>query len=70
MKAVTILFGVLLLLPGLCSVLSGVFVVPALISSIFSGYGFDGGTGVGFIWLAGLGLGVIGIWIIRNALSK
>ncbi|HEX8168190.1 MAG TPA: hypothetical protein VF601_20680 [Beijerinckiaceae bacterium] len=71
MRALTIVFGLVLLLPGLCGIWGGL----VALATIYEALTRDSGQ-AGFAWLfaipsaVGLGLGWFGVWLLRSAFHK
>ena len=53
LRVLLILIGIILTLPGLCS-LASLFIFGTEVLT----------TDVSFIWLAGMGIGALGVWLI------
>ncbi|HEX8665129.1 MAG TPA: hypothetical protein VF744_13975 [Beijerinckiaceae bacterium] len=71
MRVLTILFGLVLLLPGLCGIGGGVVTLMTIYEALTRG-----NVQADLVWLfalpsaAGLGLGWFGIWLLRSAARK
>lgn len=61
MKALQIIIGIILLLPGLCSLGFMVIMIPGMTVDA---------AGLWLLWLVGFGISAIGVWLIRKALGK
>ena len=61
MKALQIIIGIILLLPGLCSLGFMVMLLPDMTQDAL---------GLWVLWIPGLAAGAFGIWLIRRAVHK
>ena len=61
MKILQIIVGILLLLPGICSLGFMLLLIPEMNSR---------NDRLWVLWLPSLAVGALGIWIIRNAKSR
>ena len=61
MKIAQIIIGVLLLLPGICSLAFMLLLVPE---------GNSSSHGLWQLWLPCIAVGTLGIWLIRNAKNR
>ncbi len=61
MKIAQIIIGILLLLPGVCSLAFMLLLVPEMNSRNDSLWG---------LWIPCLAVGALGIWLIRNAKNR
>ena len=61
MKVLQIIVGILLLLPGICSLGFMVILIPGMTVDA---------AGLWLLWLIGFGVSAVGVWLIRRAVRK